>query len=495
MYAKGVDTGKTLEAMHESAPIPSTPKSTIQALAITPKISLEQVGQTRVMNGKLSNGATSQKSLVLPQRSTSLRRPSAIAQKASTSSTTNATKSVTAAPASGLWIRSEPTKTTSAASSTTAAPGSTIKTRSASRKELSLPAASALKSGDSLGKLDPKAWLPSYSLASDHGTEHRLASQLATSDGNPPKPRSERAKVGNNMPPGYRKSVSVASNLGRGNVTLLRRASVAQVAERKSSKAHRPTFSTMQQHFTPREESKRVTRSRASSVSGSQVVNHQISDQDSAHQIELLQLHLLHRSAHVVENQWLQSAETKLRHRFESLVPKHTRLRVGYTERQHRRNALALAAWVSDSTGGQLSDKIQTLSWIVMEVDGFLDPAGKYMRVVTIFEEWFNWVSEVLQSRSMMDVGARGGELRIIEGLGNPWRAEVAKMEAQLASYSTRLESLGPAHEESCLNRTLCLLESAFVSMLEEMDNVRSIESDIMFQEADWLRCAIEGLV
>ena len=491
MYAKGADIAKTLDPMQESAATALPVISSTRTLVKEPEASPKDVVQTGITSRNSSNEIASQKSLEPPQRTTSLRKPSTLARTASTSRRTNATKPVTVAPTSGLRSHTEPIMDTSMASNTKAASRITIMTRSASRKDLSLQISSAVKSGDSVEKPDPKSRLPSYTPASDHAIQPRLAIKVSTDGGNHPKMRSDMAKVGNSKLLSHRKSASVAANLGKGSVTLPRRASTAQFIERKPSKVHRPSFSTMQQHFTPQEESKRITRSRASSVSGPQAADLHISDQDSAHQVELLQLHLLHRSVHMVQSQWLQSAEDKLRRRFEDLVPKHTKLRSAYNERQTRRNALALAAWISDSTGGPLAEKIRTLSWIIMEVDGFLDPAGQYMRVITTFEEWFHWAFEVFESRSMM----QNSELRIIEGLGNPWRSDVANLEALLASYSTRLKSLGPAHEESCLARVLSLIESALASMLEEMDNVRSIESDMMFRESDWLRDAVNALV
>lgn len=491
MYAKGADIAKTLDSLQESAATALPVISSTRTLGKEPGASAKDAVQTRVTGRISSNDLASQKSLEPPQRTTSLRKPSTVARTASTSRRNNATKPLTVAPTSGLRSHTEPIMDTSTVSNTKAAPRITIMTRSASRKDLALQPSLAVKSGGSVEKPDPESRLPSYTPAPDHAIKPRLANEISTGGGYLPKTRSDMAKVGNSKLLGHRKSASVATNLGKGSATLPRRASTAQFIERKPSKVRRPSFSTMQQHFTPKEESKRLTRSRASSVSGPQAANLHISDQDSVHQVELLQLHLLHRSVRMVQNQWLQSAEDKLRRRFEDIVPKHTKLRSAYTERQTRRNALALAAWISDSTGGPLAEKIRTLSWIIMEVDRFLDPAGQYMRVITTFEEWFQWAFEVFESRSMM----HNSELRIIEGLGNPWRSDVANLEALLASYSTRLKSLGPAHEESCLARVLSLMESTLASMLEEMDNVRSIESDMMFQESDWLRVAVNALV
>ncbi|KAI4129685.1 MAG: hypothetical protein LQ347_003674 [Umbilicaria vellea] len=251
------------------------------------------------------------------------------------------------------------------------------------------------------------------------------------------------------------------------------------------AKLRRPEFSTLQQHFTPKKGSKPTTTSLLRSShkqSGADVLSPEI----IILQTELLQMHVLHRSACTVQSQWERSAKLVFRQQFEKLIEHDAGISTKEHNAQEHLNLLALTVWCQDDLNLQLAEKALFLSQTIQDVQTMTDPGGKFNRVVAVFEKWFEWSSRLLQSREERQM-VTSEELVFIEDLGDGWKAELAALERKLASTAREFGRLGPAREGSSLAFVLTSLRKMITAMQDEIASIRIIETQILTQEQAWV--------
>ena len=251
----------------------------------------------------------------------------------------------------------------------------------------------------------------------------------------------------------------------------------------------KPAFSAMQQRFTPKK-----AISRPTSPSTQPLGMDKISSLDIFHvQMELAQLHLLHRSAATVQKQWEGSAEDSFQQRFSALHERHVDLKDIARQQQILINQLGLVSWSQGKTGTQIAERLQLLSRNISDVGNLIDAEGKYTRILEIFESWF---TQALDIRGKRDVkpAETGKDLGFNEGLGDGWKAEAMVLERELTYCLRDLKGFGILHDVSSLGRILSLYSRLVVSMLEELDVIQWIENEIMVQETCWVERIIHNL-
>ena len=251
----------------------------------------------------------------------------------------------------------------------------------------------------------------------------------------------------------------------------------------------KPAFSAMQQRFTPRKD-----KSRPTSPSTQPLGMDKISSADIFQvQIELAQLHLLHRSAATVQKQWEGSAKDSFQQRFNTLHERHIDLKDIAHQQQVLINQMGLVSWSQGKTSTQTAEKLQLLSRNISDVGNLIDAEGKYTRILEIFESWF---TQALDIRGKREVKAAktGKDLGFNEGLGDGWKAEAMVLERELTYCLRDLKGFGNLHDSSSLGRILSLYSRLVVSMLEELDVIQWIENEIMVQETRWVERTIHNL-
>ena len=261
--------------------------------------------------------------------------------------------------------------------------------------------------------------------------------------------------------------------------------------QRQSSMKHpRPAFSAMQQHFSP----KQSIQPDPSTVSSQPVGKDETPSADIFNlQMELAQLHLLHRSVFSVQVQWKQSAKGSFEHRFNSLYERHTELKDVARQQQTLINQLSLVQWAQGRSGAQITEKAQLLSHNVSDICSLLSSEGKYSRILGIFESWF---AEALRIRGQRETCGRETrrDLDFIEGIGDGWKAEAMVLERELTYSARDLESFGEVQDTSSLCRLMSMYRKLMVGLLEELDLIQWIENEIMTQETLWIENTIHNL-
>ena len=260
--------------------------------------------------------------------------------------------------------------------------------------------------------------------------------------------------------------------------------------QRQSSLKHpRPELSAMQQHFSPKD----TIQLNPSTLSSQPSTDMSPSSDISRLQMELAQLHLLHRSVLSVQAQWEKSAKISLEHQFSALYERHVELKEIACQQQTLINQIALVRWSQGRSGAQISEKVLLLSHSISEICNLLGLGGKYTHILEVFESWFTQALRVRCQRGPHGLG-NGRDLDLIDGIGDGWKAEAMVLEREL-TYSVRdLECFGDVFGTSNLFRILSMYRKLVMGLLEELDLVQWIENEIMSQETVWIESTIHNL-
>ena len=287
------------------------------------------------------------------------------------------------------------------------------------------------------------------------------------------------------------------SYYGRSSSLLVRPAASSDLRpskvfpQRQSSMKHpRPAFSAVQQHYSP----KKNLPPDPSILSSQPVSKDEILSVDGFRlQMELAQLHFLHRSALSVQTQWEKSAKESFEHRFSALGERHTELKEVAYQQQTLINQLSLVQWSQGRSSIQIADKVQLLSHNVSDMCLLLDSEGKYTHIVEVFESWFAQALRVRVQRGSNGQNL-GRNLDLIEGIGDGWKAEAMVLERELTYSARDLESFGDVQNPSSLCRLLSICRKLMAGLLEELDLIQWIENEIMTQETSWIESTIHNL-
>lgn len=252
----------------------------------------------------------------------------------------------------------------------------------------------------------------------------------------------------------------------------------------------RAPLSTLQQHSSPPKKMKVPTTHLFLPATNNHGGSYDLSSGDIQIQTELIQLHLLLRSATEVQDRWERSAKLCLQSHFELVRQKHVELDHRIKSQQASKNHSALVAWCDAMSRLELAEKLQLLSHNAFETYNLLEPGGRFMRVLDSFERWFSRAHRIRKSRKMPS-GSVGWGLEFIESIGDDWKLEMATLEMKLTSYSRELRNVVMPPADSNLGCFLLLFQSFVGNLLEELDVIRGIERDVMAEETRWIESAI----
>lgn len=257
-----------------------------------------------------------------------------------------------------------------------------------------------------------------------------------------------------------------------------------EVATRKisSTHQHRPPFSTLQRHFSP----KKVLTGSIPPVLAQPTTkhggSHELSTENVQIQTELTQLHLLLDPAVEVQKQWERSAKSCLQSHFELLRERHFQLEGLVQSHRVSVNHSALIAWCDELPIVKVAEKLQLLSHNVQEISALIESGGRYTRLLNTFELWFARACRIRDSHNR-SLDTTRQDLEFIESIGDDWKIEVASLEVKLSSCSRELRDVGKSQGSSTLAHFLLSFQRAVTNLLDELSMIQGIESDLMAQE------------
>ncbi|CAM1505522.1 Fc.00g111590.m01.CDS01 [Cosmosporella sp. VM-42] len=433
------------------------------------------------------------------QRSRSLRKPSP-----STTVTDPASKRPDAEPRHGSPSRlpvkplTRSTRSSSIATSSTSTSTRTLRSSAAASGGLGRSASVRQPAaGNEPVKKEASRYPPSTTTTRPRA---RPAARPTSSDG----PASQTRRVASHTRAKSTttglKSVPVLRPPSQGSsaTTARTRTSRASSPEEKPgapAQAHprlRPAFSTLQQHYSPAKSSapKPLTSTFLAPPSPSKLpANVAASAETSKLQTELLQLHLMHRDAAVVDAEWRASAKQKLGERFSKLAIASQDVHQRERAELERENVLALRSWAA---GGGLEERIQALDGIVSGLWTLGESAGRYARVVRRFERWVDRLCEVEDARTGPGLLLQEQDVLFIGELDSAWKVECAGLRRRLDGWKRQLREIGQGlddggEERSSLKRMIEGSQIMIEDMLEELDVMEDIEREALAREDEWI--------
>lgn len=279
-----------------------------------------------------------------------------------------------------------------------------------------------------------------------------------------------------------------------GSVQSMNRPLLSTATERlgrkSSNKEQRPPFSNFQQHFSP----KKNLQNRKASSSVQADTNVRVSSSEIFHsQRELMQLHLLHRSAAQVQIQWQESADQSIKDHFATVYKRSSNFQRCVQIHQASLNQYALLAWCKDASNVELAQNVQLLSRNIKELWKLGDSGSMYVSVLKSFESW------LVSARHLRDCRKHekglGQGLGFIESIGDDWRTDISILERKLATYSRELSSIGKPQKESTLGHALSAFQTMAANFMDELDVIRRIESDVLIQEKVWVESQVSEVI
>ncbi|TVY48535.1 hypothetical protein LOCC1_G001316 [Lachnellula occidentalis] len=258
--------------------------------------------------------------------------------------------------------------------------------------------------------------------------------------------------------------------------------------------SRKPNFSTLQQHFSPAKNlaPKPLTAAFLAPPSPSKLPsNIAISAETAKLQNELLQLHLLHKDAGLVDKQWRASAREKLGERFQEVVDRNDVLVQEEVDEIGKVNAAALRKWKEASTPGWgLDERVQVLDEVVSGVWNLGETGGKYARVVRRFERWL--------SRSQATIAARendaDGDIVFVEEIDGAWKDDCLILGKKLEKWREQLRGLETPDKGSSLAVVVDGCQRLVKGMLMELSVMAQIERDVMVREGEWIQSMVDDV-
>ncbi|KAJ2906207.1 hypothetical protein MKZ38_002632 [Zalerion maritima] len=409
------------------------------------------------------------------------------------------------------------------------------KSATAPSRKISTVTASSASSGTSLarprtaGGVSSSSINPPVSTRTRAQTHTRTKSQgisLAANATLAPPSSASSAASHHSRPVSVQSSASSGTGPARTTQSHRRQQSASKTAA-PSRHLFKPAFSTLQQHYSPVKSHapKPATASYLAPPSPSKLpANVQASAEISRLQTELLQLHILHRDAQEVDNQWRASAKKNLGEKFASTVKSNSD--IGDLERDavEEGNASALKSWLIYSgdaptsygrprAGSRVSyeveGKIQALDSVVTGLWTMGETGGKYSRVVRKFERWISRAEDAMKMRSRGRSGT--GMLALLEANPGPsmnesgddglfvgniddtWKEECGTLYRKLDGWRRMLRDIGDlpdveGMDNSALAKTLAGCREMVYDMLAELDSMERIERDAVAAENEWVR-------
>lgn len=233
-------------------------------------------------------------------------------------------------------------------------------------------------------------------------------------------------------------------------------------------------------------------------------------------QTELLQLHQLHFQSQQAKATSDLNVEKDLQKQHAAVVANYRNIIEKEQATQRYVNIRALDQLAEDiecnNSRYDFIEQVQMLSRVVQDVTDVVDPrgGGRYSMCVEKFEEWFHQAVSIRESRtaarknstSSSDGGGGGDGSEIgfgfIDPLDDSWRDALSSLSAKLQLCARELDCLDiprdPSFSASALVRTVKGHKELLASMIEELETMMAIETEILEQERSWVTELVDRL-
>ena len=206
--------------------------------------------------------------------------------------------------------------------------------------------------------------------------------------------------------------------------------------------------------------------------------------------VELLQLHCLHRDSLATSKAWRQDARNVYQQRFGTLSQEESEVKRRERGLQTQKNATALIRWSKGNGTDKANGDVKALSKLLYEVQHDLRPEGNYTRIIQGFDDWYARSTGIQRTRSTSP-----SHSSFVEDIGDGWKAEAATLTTRATNALNQLRIMGDVVlEDSDLKRVLDLLSELLFTRLHELEVIQAIECQIDRQETAWMRKQLDRI-
>jgi hypothetical protein len=210
-------------------------------------------------------------------------------------------------------------------------------------------------------------------------------------------------------------------------------------------------------------------------------------------------MHLLHRNAGAVNNQWRASARDKLGQQFAELRAASSDAAAQVRAEVEADSVLALRNWAPTPGTALLSleDRIQGLDSIISGLWTLTEPGGRYARLVRRFERWLDQLSELEEARRAGAAASllTSGQSVFLADLDGSWKEDHASAVRRLDGWRRQLREMGgpPEAEDadsglrSNLGRMLSGSQELIHTVLAELSLMEEMEQEALLREDEWV--------
>lgn len=286
-------------------------------------------------------------------------------------------------------------------------------------------------------------------------------------------------------------SPSIKKSWDRGPGTGVSPATGQTRAAEGTGRGTRPNFTTFNQHFSPKKPLKAPTTTFHGPARPNGYEAESLPPEVVRLQNELLQLHIIHDCSFRTRKEWELGAKAHFRQRFEDISRSYKDMQVSEAKARRHVNHQALEEWIHDGRYISLAEKAHILARAIQNISDLTHAEGKYDAIADRFDEWFQKIQLLQETRLGRDITA-GHE--IFDPIGDDWNEEVSAVSRKLDIHSRELQSLGGADSMSGLGRVLNGHRHMLSGLLGELGIMQTIASEAMMQERDRVKGLVKGI-
>jgi hypothetical protein len=255
----------------------------------------------------------------------------------------------------------------------------------------------------------------------------------------------------------------------------------ASSVQRKQLEMKKPTFSTYQQQYTPKK-----PLAVAPKHGNSHDLFTSLPAEVSKMQMELLQLHAIHRSLPMARAKWTSDYENNLKVQFDELARRNGTVLVKLATMKARLNMKA----TQSMEHGDLEGMIQRFGTAAQRLEGLHHERGEYQTHVQRFTNWF----EVAQSMFGSESGSASSH-RFVSEIDQAWHVEnkslVRKLSALLSDLEIFISSSADPKMDICF---LSVLSKSYQSLIQTSLDELKMMRNLVQETMQWEKARVSRL-
>lgn len=250
----------------------------------------------------------------------------------------------------------------------------------------------------------------------------------------------------------------------------------------------KPTFTTLQQHFSPKKASKPPISSLGQPITTDDANGLPLSTEMVRLQTELLQLHVLYCQSLDHIPRFHNKAAERLHTKYNNISKEYRSMQDARCRIDEQLSMMALQKWSSEDASLGLAGNVQMLSSLVQELTVLMQDGGRFYEVERTFESWVILVEDEDQvegNRSDASFFTNS-----TDRLGASWWTESSALARRLTALSPDVNMMADpdeSSESSSCGRLVRACKKMHSTMLDALSVMMRIVREAEVREQQWI--------